>query len=495
MSALGSSEVQFVSFGLLGENDHARRSFVTVKNYELYAGTQPVPEGAYDLRMGTVDHHYNCVTCAHGKKRCDGHPGAIRLLVPLISPIAMGHVRKAARIFCIGDSKRPGCGAPVVDLARLAALPEARRFNAAAQMTTEGRKCRECGAIHPKIVKDKEDYITFWAEEDGGARRWKLHPHVLKAAFSRVAASVAEALGLPPDAHPANLLLSVVQMPPNSIRPGVKSFGAGQSANSLDITNLLQHIVKRNSRLPSPMPAAVDAELDVSIYNMQELYYNLILGSNSTSITQGNSGKRGIVVGTRSAPSILRRLPRKKGLIRDSLLGKRVFIIGRNTISGNTMLRIDQVGVPVAFARTLQVAERVTEINKERLGLFFLNRRRQYPGCSRVVKGATGDVHDVEGLRGDFALEVGDLLFRDLVGGDKVFFNRQPTLERSSIGVHEAVVLEDPSIQTLQMNVIACGFYNADFNFGVQKVATCRDEAFPGRTNSVNASRRQQRRM
>ena len=56
-------------------------------------------------------------------------------------------------------------------------------------------------------------------------------------------------------------------------------------------------------------------------------------------------------------------------------------------------------------------------------------------------------MHDVEGLRRDF-LEIGDVIYRDAIDGDKMFFNRQPALERSSIGVFDMVILEDPSVHT-----------------------------------------------
>ena len=48
--SVGTSEIQFVGFGLLGDQDHKARSFVSIKNYELFSGSQPVP-GA-------------CTTCA-----------------------------------------------------------------------------------------------------------------------------------------------------------------------------------------------------------------------------------------------------------------------------------------------------------------------------------------------------------------------------------------------------------------------------------------------
>ena len=72
-------------------------------------------------------------------------------------PIAIHEIRRWARVICLK------CGDPVVDLERLEKVPAAKRLNEAAAISTEGRKCKRCGTIHPKIAKDDEDYITFWA--------------------------------------------------------------------------------------------------------------------------------------------------------------------------------------------------------------------------------------------------------------------------------------------------------------------------------------------
>jgi DNA-directed RNA polymerase beta' subunit len=139
-----------------------------------------------------------------------------------------------------------------------------------------------------------------------------------------------------------------------------------------------------------------------------------------------------------------------------------VFNISRTTISGNTRLKINQVGIPVAFAKVLQVEEIVQEYNLPECMRYFLNGKRAHPGCSRIMKQSTGETYDVDGLRRDFQLEIGDTIYRDLIDGDPAYFNRQPTLEKSSIGVHEIVILHDPACFTFQMNVSACENYNAD---------------------------------
>lgn len=467
--ALGPAMIGVLQHGLYGEEEHRRRSVLEVTSYELYNGPNPARGGLQDPLLGSTGHHYRCATCFASKKLCPGHAGHLEVRVPLPQGIAISEIRRWARVVCLA------CGAPVVELDRYAALPAARRLVEAALAATEGRRCRVCGTVHPKIVKDDEDYVTFWAvpqaARDPRKEGRKLYPHELLAAFERVADSTVEALGRPLDVHPRKLYLRAINVPPVSIRPGVRNIGAGSVVASYhDVTNILQHLVKRNTLLPAALPPQIGEDLERSITTHQQLYFDLVQGSASTSVTQGSGGKRGILVGTKPAPSLLRRLPRKKGRLRTGLLGAQVFYISRSTISGNTLLRLDEVGVPLNTARTLQVEEVVQPYNLEWLMPFFLNGRRQYPGSTRVKKRATGDVHDVEGLRRDF-LEVGDTLFRDVVTGDLAFYNRQPTLERSSIGVHRVVVLEDPEVHTLEHNVSTCENYGADFNVGVQQVA------------------------
>jgi DNA-directed RNA polymerase II subunit RPB1 len=475
----GHSAVQTVGFRLAGDAENARRSCAEITSAEMFGPDGlPTAGGVYDMRLGTTDHSFLCLTCASNKKLCPGHRGHLALRAGVVQPIGIPEIRRWLRVVCFG------CGAIVVDLDKYAHVPPGRRLVEAAMPDTARRVCARCSAVHPKVTKDDEDHFTFWAESSPAeeraprgapkappTRRDKLYPDAIRAIFERVSDQSVAALGRAPDAHPRRLILRVISVPPNTIRPGVKSFGGGGSSYH-DSTNMLQHLVRRNTLLPERLPDAmgplgpggpVEGELDRALQNLQQTYYDMILGSSSTSVTQGNSGRRALVVGVRPVHSFLRNLPRKEGRVRANLLGKRVFYISRSTISGCMYLRVDEVGIPREFARTLQVKEVVQEYNRDWLMPFFLNGRRQYPGCTHLVRRATGEVHDVAGLR-DLRLEVGDVLYRDVVNGDAAFFNRAPTLERSSIGVHRVVVIQDPSIHTFQMNVLACEWYNADFD-------------------------------
>lgn len=465
----GAARVQYVVFGLNGDDENKKASHAEVTSYELFtAEGPPVVGGVYDARLGSMDHNTLCPTCAQGKKQCHGHRGHHTMRMGMLQPVGISEIRRWLKVICLG------CGALMVEPERFEGLAPARRLAEAAGVQTEGKRCTKCSAVHPKIVKDDKDHFTFWAESTRGVRV-QLYPDTIAACFERVSDNTVALLGRSLDVHPRKLVLRIVSVPPNTIRPLAKSYGGGGTSYH-ESTNLLQHLVKRSGQLPDQLPehmgprgpgapTEVDQEspLTRAVQNTQQIYFDLIMGSSGTSATQGTNGRRGLVVGSRPVHSFLRNLPGKKGRLRENLLGKRVFFISRTTISGNMSYRISEVGIPLAFARTLQVQETVQEFNREYLMTFFLNGRRQYPGCTHIIRKATGEVHDVAGLRAA-SLEIGDVIFRDVVNGDQAYFGRQPSLERSSIAVHDVVVIQNPAIHTFQFNVLACEFYNADFD-------------------------------
>jgi len=308
-----------------------------------------------------------------------------------------------------------------------------------ASVNTEGFKCSNANCrelypdyVHPQIQKDEENHFTFYIEKPDAGRnprsnqgrrglrvreqRIKLYPDTIKAILERIPNSVVKMLGRGEASHPRKLVLQTINIPPVSIWPGVKNYGSGSNSYH-DSSTLLQSIVKGNTKLPEQLPEAigpwgppsepVDLPNDIAkgIESHQQLYYTLLMGSTASSVTQGNTGRRGLVIGSRALSGFLRNLPRKDGRIRQNLLGKRVFYISRSTISGNMKLCIDEIGIPISFAGIMQVEETVQEYNIDWLMPFFLNGRKQYPGSTRILKNATGEVHDVANLR-DFLLEI-----------------------------------------------------------------------------------------
>lgn len=485
------SRIVAVRFRVQTDEDRRRMSRAVVRAHDLFAGESPVPKGLYDPHMGSTDQRYLCLSCGLTSKTCPGHPGSVELPYPVLLPYAISEVRQWLRVACMT------CGAVVVDLTnpRVTSAPRGRRLAEAANLTYEGVPCPSCQAVHPKVLSSEEDNFSFLYElpgKGGGLRRVPLYPFQIEQVLQRISAEAVKALGRDPElTHPRFLTMRVLAVPPVSIRPGIRMNGpAGHGASCHDINSILQYIVRAVEKAPAwdrranfdprnpgmAMPPSLVLE---SMVTLQELVFNLIVGSGSAS-NKGRSsrgGKRSMVVSGRAAQSIMRRLPGKKGRLRRHQLGTRVWSVARNTITGNCDIHPNSVAIPLMFARTLQIREYVQPENMSLLMQFYLNGRRQYPGATRVMRASTGTIHDVEGLlRSNQTLEPGDVLWRDLVTGDKALFNRQPSLERSSISMHNVVVMRgsdeekssgklgplDP--QSTQFNVVSTTLYNADFD-------------------------------
>jgi len=465
-------------------NDEINRlnSYATISTHELYSsdGT-PVNTGVHDIRMGTIDYNQKCGTCNKPKKKCLGHQGVVELNHYILNPILVQLVKKWLKIVC------PSCGCVINMKKKFSNTTPVKRLSELSSADTSGKQCPNCSNIQPKYIKDTEDKFTFWIEtknKKSDSKGEKLYPDNIRNIFEKVNPDVVTIIGFKLNCHPKNLLLKTIVVPPNTIRPGIKNF-TSKDGSYHEITSLIQHIVKRNISFPSNlsdmiMNKTINPDLDKSLQNMQQLCFDLITG-NASNPAQGNSGKRSIMIGTRPYKGIIMSLPRKEGDIRRTILGKRVFNISRTTISGDISKKIDEVGIPLEFARIMQIQEIVQEYNKEWLNGFFLNGTAKYPGSTRIILKSTGEVYDVSKLT-NYTISNGDILFRDIIDGDFVYFNRAPTLEATSIGVHRAIVNKDPNINTFQINVLTTPGYGADFdgdqmNLWIPRNASTRAEA------------------
>lgn len=145
---------------------------------------------------------------------------------------------------------------------------------------------------------------------------------------------------------------------------------------------------------------------------------------------------------------IFSKFSKKTGLIRGSILGKRIDFSGRAVIGPDPELELDQCGIPYLLALEffkLQVVNRLLEI-KNFQGKKFV---RYDPTLAFVDK----------------CLESHDQCLFDIVkeiATDKLFvLNRQPTLHRMGLMSFRAKIHTD---YTIKIHPFACEPYNADFD-------------------------------
>ena len=115
------------------------------------------------------------------------------------------------------------------------------------------------------------------------------------------------------------------------------------------------------------------------------------------------------------------RISGKKKLIRGNLMGKRVRYMIRSVITGDNMIKLDEVGIPIDIARSLQIPETVRSYNINRLNIYYKNSTLTYPGCTMVIKNSNKQKYKIQKLlENSYELQYGDIVYRDLISGDTI---------------------------------------------------------------------------
>ena len=162
-------------------------------------------------------------------------------------------------------------------------------------------------------------------------------------------------------------------------------------------------------------------------------------------------------------------LERKEGLFRMKMMGKRVNASARSVISPDPYINTNEVGVPMYVAKTLTFPENVNEYNVEKLRKLIVNGSYKWPGANFLEENGVKIALDTRNDAQRQALSKmlmhnyrNKVVYRHLMSGDVLLFNRQPTLHKSSIMSHIARVL--PKENTIRNHYANCKTYNADFD-------------------------------
>jgi len=447
------SEIKKLTFYVLGSEEHLLDSAVFVQNKELFKNDLPVDGGCYDAKMGTTEHGWNCKTCSLSKSKCAQHPGSYDLHYPVKSPMFEDYIIKWLKIVCFR------CGRLLVTKA-IKSLPDLMlRDVGVAAKDIDRCPYADCGEPHPKVVRGEYERSVFYAEykTQAGVERHELYNHIIRDILGRIPDSVVHKMHIPLICHPKKFILDTIRVPPNGIRPDIRRFGGSRSNNS-DITALMKSIVQFNSGLPQEIPSidVINSKYRSEYFNLELNVHEMVRGTPTGNVTK-------LAIGMNKLPSSLTsRIPKKKGRVRNNLMGKRTFIMYRNVITGDNTLPLDRIGIPLSIAKTQSIPEVVRPYNRDRLNIFFTNKKKVYPGCSGIIMKSTGHFHNIEYLDANYVLQDGDIIMRDLINGDPGCFNRQPSLLFGQIGCHGMEIMDKGS--TTRINVSACAPYGADFD-------------------------------
>jgi len=469
-TSIPRTEASAIRYYVLGDQENLIDSRVPVRLEDPGKSKgPPQPDGVFDLHMGpTATGAANkCETCNllwadDGQRRgpCPGHFGHVELRYPIPNTFFVDDAILWLQAIC------HSCGLPVannVNTAKSAKNHWLRLYATEAKPSGKNAKCHNCGVLHPHVIMEegsetslkKRIYKASKETKDTTHSLDDLPTHTIRYILGRVTAATVEKLGR--TQHPDKLTLMNFRVPPNPIRPSMRKYGSNK-AEPDDLTMLVGKIVNIRNSLPEQKVWGEHESLGEDLTKQTTQMANFAFNMQRSS-TKIGSGIRSGRDGDKKIRSITDRVKGKGGRIRRNLLGRRVWVIARSFITCDNSLALDEVGIPQMVAQEIQIEEVVREHNFDRCNFYYQNGVGQYPNVKRIIKKG-GIVRDRK--RTSEPLKIGDIILRDVVDGDIVGFNRQPSLLYCSVASFKAKVLA--GVLTFRMNLQIVDFFNADFD-------------------------------
>ncbi|MBR9678576.1 MAG: DNA-directed RNA polymerase subunit A' [Nanoarchaeota archaeon] len=446
-----------ITFKLMSPYFIKKMSVMKVISPELYdEDGYPVEGGLMDPKMGVVDPGLRCRTCGSKVKECSGHFGYIELARPVT------HVEYAKNIYDFLRGTCNDCGRILLAETNikkyLEEMEEAKKnmgeaaywevTNKIRKKLRNASKCPHCKAKQDKITIRKP---TGFAEDNV-----KLTQIDVRERLEKMSDEDCLLLGLNPDAgRPEWMVLTLLPVPPVIVRPSI-TLASGQRSED-DLTHKLGDIVRTNQRLWENLNAGAPEIIIEDLWELLQYHVTTFIANDKSQVppARHRSG--------RPLKTLSERIKSKEGRMRRNLAGKRVDFSARTVISPETMIGIDEVGLPVEAVMELTIPERVTEWNLKHLKKYVKNGPEKYPGANYVItpdgkrKRITDETKKV--ILEELAL--GYIVERHLINGDICLFNRQPSLHKMSIMCHKIRILP---YKTFGMNLCVTPPYNADFD-------------------------------
>ena len=462
-----TKKIDYIEFTLLSPTEIRKMSATKVITADTYDEDGfPISMGLMDPKMGVIEPGLRCKTCGQrvGKDKCPGHFGHIDLAMPVIH---VGHVKTIRD--CLRATCRE-CGRLLItDKRREEFLEELKHCDETGRskhyiykaVVDEARKtetCPHCGRPVGKIELDKPTTLR----ENGK----KLTPSEVREWLEKIRDEDLPLLDINRKAaRPEWMVLTVLPVPPVTVRPSV-TLQSGERSED-DLTHKLVDVIRINQRLQENRDAGAPQLIVEDLWELLQYHVTTYLDNQTSGIppARHRSG--------RPLKTLAQRLKGKEGRFRSNLSGKRVNFSARTVISPDPNLSINEIGVPIKVAEELTVPVRVTSYNfdwcKKMLIQKFLpeNANKEYvPGVNYVIKTAGGIKRRIKITEKNAEtmlekLEIGDIIERQLMDGDLVLFNRQPSLHRMSMMAHRVKVVP---YKTFRFNLCVCPPYNADFD-------------------------------
>ena len=447
--------ISSIKFGLLSPKEIRKMSATPIITADTYDDDGfPIDMGLMDTKLGVIDPGLRCKTCSGRAGECPGHFGHIELVAPVIHVGFNKVIRKLLRATCRKCSKlllEPAQKQRFLD--QLTGIEEIRHMpdDLINEVFKEASKVKSCPYCNEEQLEIKFEKPSEYLENGE-----KLTPTEIRDRFENIPDEDITVTGMDPkNARPEWMILTVLPVPPVTVRPSI-TLESGQRSED-DLTHKLVDIIRINQRFQENREAGAPQLIIEDLWELLQ-YHVTTFFDNSVSGIPPARHRSG-----RPLKTLSQRLKGKEGRFRGSLSGKRVNFSARTVISPDPNLSINEVGVPMPIARILTMPAIVTPRNIEQLKVFVRNGEDVHPGANYVLRSDGRRIKVTNINKDDLAekLEFGWTVERQLKDGDIVLFNRQPSLHKMSIMAHLVKVLPN---KTFRLNPAVCPPYNADFD-------------------------------
>jgi len=403
-----------INFNVLSPDTIQGISVCEVITEELYEDNKPKYGGLRDPRFGVSSRKGTCQSCGLTWSKCSGH---------------FGHYVLPHPVYHIGWTQE-----------LLQWLRRSCRHCGHLEEAPINKKCKKC--LKPMVKYQRVNATLLRIHDETGSRELfanETYEHLKKISKEDVLKFRPKQDGF----HPSHLILTILPIPPNCVRPSPTMDG-DEVRGEDDITRRLLYILRvaKSYAKSSKENSVVREHAMKRTQNAVHMYFDQARMSTKTTTAQ---------------KSISSRLRGKQGRLRGTLMGKRCNFTARTVITGDANLDMREVGVPKHVANTLTVVEHVNRLNYEKIRDMV---SQQDPRIKYVIQ-KDGTRLDMQTIRGQVDISVGCSIERVMKNGDPVLFNRQPSLHRMSIMCHRARIMKEGN--TFRLNLTCTTPYNADF--------------------------------
>lgn len=396
-----------------------------------------------DTAMGATNENESCPTCFRTGLSCPGHFGYIKLHAPIYHPLFMTQLVSVLTSVC------NSCGSLLIeDTTELSKYPSDIRL----KMFEEKSKSQTCrrpqcqknpiylpskvNATHKIIYTLEKNKPSFVKPIEGDDSVEKI--------LLAISQQDAEKLGFLNGSHPSSLIIRRIPVIPPCNRPDRLVNGVYRSD---PITEAYKNLIQKNNRLASminnPRDELSRSTLTDDIFNT----YSDMLKKNNKALMS----RRG------PTENLNNLINGKFGRLRRFLQSARVNFSARTVLRGDPTLKFGQISVPKKMARNLAVIVRVNHINIHEV--YALMKAGKI--VSILKRNRWTNINDKNKDSITKSIKIGTIVWRELMNGDYLIFNRQPTIHRFGMMGYE-VVLSDTLTIGLYVGVNTA--HNADYD-------------------------------